>query len=272
MRTYQESDLFQDALAHHLAQTGNENHPRAGMWLAHHTQAVPRILRLLTLLEPQLPHPLTELQVLDLGCATGAASVAFAWKGCGRVIGLDPSRDFLGLTLAQQRAQGQGLSLSFVQGDGRRLPFSAASFDLCFCDWVIEHVQAPAHLLAEVHRVLVPGGMAYFSTNNRLWPWEPHSGLWFAGWLPHDWAESYVRWRGREIPGHRWDVWLLTWRQFKDLLIETGFAIRATWRTLLEGSEHRSRLARITLRLGLPVERFAPNLYFLVQKKGSESP
>jgi hypothetical protein len=67
MRTYQESDLFRNALAHHLAQTGNENHSRTGMWLAHHTQAVPRILRLLTLLEPQLPHPLTELQVLDLG-------------------------------------------------------------------------------------------------------------------------------------------------------------------------------------------------------------
>lgn len=42
--------------------------------------------------------------------------------------------------------------------DGKRLPLDDASADLIFCDWVLEHVEDPAMFVAEINRVLKPGG------------------------------------------------------------------------------------------------------------------
>jgi len=206
------------------------------------------------------------MRVLDLGCGSGAASVAFAWEGCSCVIGLDSSRDFLGLELAQQRSRGQNMSIPFVQGDGCSLPFASESFDFCFCDWVIEHVTEQARLAAEVYRILAPGGVAYFSTNNRLWPREIHSGLWLVGWLPHDWGMRYVHWRGRDVDEGSFGMWLLTWWRLRNLLLKGGFTIHATWQNLFfRRSSTRRGLVYLLSRVKT-LEAFAPNLFFLVRK------
>lgn len=46
-----------------------------------------------------------------------------------------------------------------------QLPFEDASFDLVLCTQVLEHVQDPAAVLSEIHRVLCPGGGALISTH-----------------------------------------------------------------------------------------------------------
>lgn len=49
---------------------------------------------------------------------------------------------------------------AMVQGDLTRLPFPPESFDCVYCSHVLEHVPDDATALAEVHRVLRPGGWA----------------------------------------------------------------------------------------------------------------
>jgi SAM-dependent methyltransferase len=52
--------------------------------------------------------------------------------------------------------------------DGRAIPVPDLSFDACVSNYVLEHVEEPATLLRECHRVLRPGGVIAFRTPN-LW-------------------------------------------------------------------------------------------------------
>ena len=49
-----------------------------------------------------------------------------------------------------------------IQGDGLNLPFRDGSFTLVLSQAVIEHVTDPQAYVDEIHRVLKPGGLAYF--------------------------------------------------------------------------------------------------------------
>jgi 2-polyprenyl-3-methyl-5-hydroxy-6-metoxy-1,4-benzoquinol methylase len=57
-----------------------------------------------------------------------------------------------------------------VMGSLEHLPFSSASFDVVTCNWVVEHLESPATVLAEITRVLRPGGRFLFHTPNRNAP------------------------------------------------------------------------------------------------------
>src|SRR5205823_9422933 len=57
-----------------------------------------------------------------------------------------------------------------LQAAGEQLPFAAATFDMAVSVWVIEHLEAPERVFAEVARVLKPGGHFVFLTPNALNP------------------------------------------------------------------------------------------------------
>lgn len=57
------------------------------------------------------------------------------------------------------------LTEAHVIKDGR-LPLADSRFDIAYSDYVLEHVDDPAMFLAEVHRVLKPGGFFFFRTPN----------------------------------------------------------------------------------------------------------
>ena len=97
--------------------------------------------------------------LLDAGCGDGtlAALVAGAFAPLHGVE----------LTLsAARRASARGVAVALADLDRGRLPYADGRFDLVTCLDVIEHVLDPAHLLAEIARVLRPGGHCLISTPN----------------------------------------------------------------------------------------------------------
>ena len=101
-------------------------------------------------------------RVLDAGCGGGGTALSLAEESAFAV-GLDLEARFAGA--GTRLAAEKGIAnAAFVQGDGARLPFQDATFDLVFSHSVIEHVTTADGYLRECHRVLRPGGVLYLST------------------------------------------------------------------------------------------------------------
>lgn len=95
------------------------------------------------------------MDVLDLACGTGNATIPAARKGA-RVTGLDFSPDLL--AIARERAADAMVEVEWVEGDAQELPFPNASFDRVISTF--GHMFAPDHqrTAAEMRRVSRPGG------------------------------------------------------------------------------------------------------------------
>jgi SAM-dependent methyltransferase len=103
--------------------------------------------------------PLADRDALDVGCSSGLYARALAASGA-RVHALDTSRAFL--LEAGRRAAAEGVALSLVQGDAHALPFADASFDVVTLGATLNELAEPARAVAEIGRVLRPGGRAWF--------------------------------------------------------------------------------------------------------------
>jgi ubiquinone/menaquinone biosynthesis C-methylase UbiE len=101
-------------------------------------------------------------QALDLGCGTGVITLALVRRGF-HVLGIDHSPDMLAIAerkLADQPAPG---SYRLITGDVRQLPAADAEFDFVTCQGLLHHLEEIDTCLAEVTRVLRPGGFFYIS-------------------------------------------------------------------------------------------------------------
>jgi SAM-dependent methyltransferase len=102
-------------------------------------------------------------RALELGCGTGEFTCRVAPSGAW-LVALDLSPDLL----ARARARIGG-AVRFVRGNAEALPFPAGHFDAVFGCSVLHHLNLDA-TLAEVWRVLRPGGRLAFSEPNLLNP------------------------------------------------------------------------------------------------------
>lgn len=102
--------------------------------------------------------------VLDLGCAGGFMAEALDDRGA-RVTGLDPAAE--AIAAARAHADHAGRSIRYDTGVGEALPYPDATFDAVVCVDVLEHVTDLDRVLAEVSRVLKPGGLFLYDTINR---------------------------------------------------------------------------------------------------------
>lgn len=102
--------------------------------------------------------------VLDVGCGAGVEVVRFARAGA-RTTGVDIAES--AITLARQNLEQQGLEARLEVADGEHLPFPDASFDFVFAHGVVQYTGDDRAMVAEIHRVLRPGGLAVFQAYNR---------------------------------------------------------------------------------------------------------
>jgi ubiquinone/menaquinone biosynthesis C-methylase UbiE len=134
-------------------------------------------------------------RVLDVGCGDGRIAQAFAAAGAN-VTGMEINFLRIAQSAGEISAGPLAARCRFVVGDGTRLPFAAAGFDLVILCDVIEHVKDPQAVLAEIARVLRPDGHFYASVPNRLsvvnLASDPHYNVSFIGLLPRSLAAWYV--------------------------------------------------------------------------------
>ena len=101
--------------------------------------------------------------VLDLGCAGGFMSEAMAGKGA-IVSGIDPATK--AIEAARTRANLMGQDIKYTTGIGEELPYKDGEFDTVVCVDVLEHVSDLTKVVAEITRVLRPGGFFLYDTIN----------------------------------------------------------------------------------------------------------
>jgi ubiquinone/menaquinone biosynthesis C-methylase UbiE len=109
-------------------------------------------------------------RVLDVGSGIGhwGRCVAALVPPGSRVVGVDREPTWVERASAEAEARGLSHLLSYVQGSAERLPFAAASFDVVTCQTLLIHVAEPARVLAEMARVLAPGGLLLLSEPSNM--------------------------------------------------------------------------------------------------------
>jgi demethylmenaquinone methyltransferase/2-methoxy-6-polyprenyl-1,4-benzoquinol methylase len=165
-------------------------------------------------------------RVLDACCGTGDLAIA-AVKAGGTVTGLDFSPRML------ERARRKAPSVEWIEGDLLSLPFVDASFGAATVGFGVRNVSDLPGALAELRRVLVPGGrLGILEITQPRGPLAPFYRLWFDRVVPllgkllkGGTAYSYLPASVRRFPGPD---------ELAALLRDAGFA-GVEWRSFAGG-------------------------------------
>lgn len=156
-------------------------------------------------IEALLGGNLAGLNLLDLGTGSGVLADYFHERGA-HVVAADRDADFY------------CGSLPLTMIEGTTLPFDSHRFDLVVFNHVIEHVgdvEEQKAVLAEIRRILKPGGRLYLAVPNKWALIEPHFQLPLLGALPRPIANRLVRWSGK---GQGYDCYPLSLSQLVAML------------------------------------------------------
>jgi len=98
-----------------------------------------------------------DARVLEVG--SGAHGLIFFF-GTRRSVGVDPLAVPYAILFPAWQCR-----VPTVAAFGEALPFADSSFDIVLCDNVVDHAERPEAIVAEIARVLAPGGLLYFTVN-----------------------------------------------------------------------------------------------------------
>jgi ubiquinone/menaquinone biosynthesis C-methylase UbiE len=96
---------------------------------------------------------------LEIAPGPGYFCLALAGFGAFTITGLDISRSFV--DIAKANALRAGLDIDFREGNASAMPFESSCFDAVFCQAAFKNFSEPVNAIAEMHRVLKPGGFAW---------------------------------------------------------------------------------------------------------------
>lgn len=104
--------------------------------------------------------PLGAGTIVDVGCGSGTNFAHHDAARAARVIAVDPAAS--ALAMARRRAARLPFAVDFVEAGAERLPLETASADTAILAYTLCTVPEPAEALAEIRRVLKPGGRLLF--------------------------------------------------------------------------------------------------------------
>lgn len=120
--------------------------------------------------------PGADRRVLDVAAGTGAVTALLAARG-HRVTAVDQSEQMLAAAARALRERGLSDRVDLVRAEAEALPFDDASFDALTVTYLLRYVADPAAALAELARVVRPGGVIA-SLEFGVPPWAPARAAW----------------------------------------------------------------------------------------------
>ena len=114
------------------------------------------------------------MTVLDAGTGTGYLAGMMA-PLVGNVTGVDCTPAML-TRAGEKVAQAGYQHVSFREGMAEQLPLATGSVDVAMCHMLLHHVVSPRTVLAELHRVVRPGGyMLIIDAHTHKHHWTPEA-------------------------------------------------------------------------------------------------
>jgi SAM-dependent methyltransferase len=191
-------------------------------------------------------------RILDLASGMGTATLRGLAQGFDGY-GIEPDAEKLGLMRRRIAAGGMpgAWTARFARAVGERLPYKDATFDAVLSYQTLEHVQNLDAVIAEMLRVVKPGGALHVRCPDYRSAFEGHYLIAWLPLMPRIMAYAYLRLRGRPVEGFHGIVYTTRPRIIRSVRAAAAHAGLALEVVDLERERMRTRLRE----KGLPAGR-----------------
>jgi SAM-dependent methyltransferase len=227
--------------------------------------------QIVAVLEAHIPGGLAGRRVLDIGCSSGVIT-SFVADVSGPTIGVDV--DTNAIRIANELPKRANLEFRVMSASA--LEFPPDTFDVVICNQVYYWLEDPGTLMADIHRILKPGGVCFLASVNKYKLWEAQYRLPLLSMLPRPLADVYVRAAGK---GSRFGCRYLSFWGLRRLCAR--FVIHGYTARILKDPE-KYKFTKLSsaaaLTQSIPVawlewlEPLSPNFVWVLEKSAGVSP